>query len=41
MDDVADSRDCRGFHQLFLYGKLDRQLKAYAQLAGIEVSPIA
>jgi hypothetical protein len=41
MDDVADARDCRGFHQLFIYGKLDRQFMAYGQLAGIEVIPIA
>ncbi len=40
MDDVADCRDCRGFHQLFIYGKLDRQFKAYGQLAGIEVEPV-
>jgi hypothetical protein len=40
MDDIADCRDCKGFHQLFIYGKLDRQFKAYAQLAGIEVEPV-
>ena len=40
MDDVADCRDCKGFHQLFIYGKLDQQFKAYAQLAGIEVEPV-
>ncbi len=37
MDDVADSRDCKGFHQLFIYGKLDRQFRAYCALAGIKV----
>ncbi len=41
MDGVADARDCKGFHQLFIYGKLDRQFEAYGQLAGIEVAPIA
>jgi len=40
MDDIADCRDCKGFHQLFIYGKLDRQFKAYCQLAGIEVVPV-
>jgi hypothetical protein len=40
MDNVADSRDCKGFHQLFIYGKLDQQFKAYAALAGIEVVPV-
>lgn len=40
MDNVADSRDCKGFHQLFIYGKLDGQFRAYCQLAGIEVQPV-
>jgi len=37
VDDVADARDCKGFHQLFIYGDLEWQFKAYAQLAGIQV----
>jgi hypothetical protein len=37
IDDVADARDCKGFHQLSIYGKLERQFKAYRQLAGNEV----
>jgi hypothetical protein len=40
MDNVADSRDCKGFHQLFVLGKHDRLIQAYCQLAGIEVVPI-
>jgi len=40
MDNVEDCRDCKGFHQLFIYGKLDRQFKAYCQLAGIDVVPV-
>ncbi len=40
MDDVDDCRDCKGFHQLFIYGKLDQQFKAYAAMAGIEVVPV-
>jgi len=40
MDNVADSRDCKGFHQLFIYGKVDRLFVAYAQLAGLEVVPV-
>ena len=35
MDNVTDSRDCKGFHQLFLLGRHERLLQAYAQLAGL------
>ena len=31
----------RGFHQLFLLGRHERLLQAYAQLAGLECGPIA
>ena len=41
MDSVADPRDCKGFHQPFILGRLDRLFSAYCQLAGIEVVPIA
>ncbi len=41
MNNVADSRDVKGFHQLFLLGKLDHHFRAYGQLAGIKVQPIA
>ena len=41
MDNVADPRDCKGFHQQFILGKHDRLIKAYCQMAGIEVVPIA
>jgi hypothetical protein len=37
LDDVADCRDTKGFHQLFIYGDLELPFKAYCQLAGIEV----
>ncbi len=40
MDDVADPRDCKGFHQLFILGKHDRAFRAYCRLAGIGVVPI-
>lgn len=40
VDDVADSRDCKGFHQLFIYGDLAGGFKAYCQLAGINVAHI-
>ena len=40
MDGMADARDSRGFHQLFIYGDLEWPLKAYGQLAGIKVSHI-
>ncbi len=41
MDNVADAMDVKGFHQLFVYGKLDHDLRAYGKLAGIEVLPIS
>jgi hypothetical protein len=41
LDDVADPRDCKGFHQIFILGRQERLIKAYAQLAGIEVAPLA
>jgi len=37
LDNVADSRDTKGFHQLFIYGDLEPGFKAYCQLAGIKV----
>jgi len=40
LDDVADCRDTKGFHQLFIYGNLELPFKAYCQLAGIEVEHI-
>ena len=40
MDDVADSRDSNGFHRAFVYGKLDRQVRAFCQFAGIKVVPV-
>jgi len=40
LDDVADCRDTKGFHQLFIYGDLELPFKAYCQLAGIKVDHI-
>jgi len=40
MDNVADVMDTKGFHQLFVYGKLDHELRAYGKLSGIDVLPI-
>ncbi len=40
MDNIGDSRDCKGFHQLFILGRHERLFKAYCQLAGVEVVPI-
>ncbi len=37
LDDVPDCRDTKGFHQLFIYGDLERPFKAYCRLAGIKV----
>jgi len=41
MDNCSDSRDVKGFHQLFIYGDLERTFRAYGELAGIKVLPIA
>ena len=41
MDDIPDSRDTKGFHQLFIYGDLELPFKAYCQLAGIKVEHIS
>jgi hypothetical protein len=37
VDGVADARDVKGFHQLFIYGDLELPFKAYCQLAGLKV----
>jgi hypothetical protein len=37
VDDVADARDIKGFHQLFIYDDHELPFKAYCQLAGIKV----
>ncbi len=41
IDRCADTRDVKGFHQLFILGNIEREVKAYGQLAGIPVAPIA
>jgi len=38
LDNVGDSRDVKGFHQLFILGNLERMFRAYGQLAGIRVA---
>lgn len=38
--DNGEAADVKGMHQVFLYGKLDWELKAYCKLAGIEAEPI-
>jgi len=40
VDDCPDTRDVKGFHQLFLLGNLERALRQFCQLASIEVSRI-
>jgi hypothetical protein len=40
LDGVPDARDAQGFHQLFIYGDLEKPFKAYCQLAGIKVAHI-
>ncbi len=41
LDGVADTRDVKGFHQLFILGNLERPFRLFSQLAGIQVDPIA
>jgi hypothetical protein len=36
VDGVADMDDCKGFHQLFILGNLERDFRAFCQLAGIQ-----
>ena len=36
LDGVADTDDCKGFHQLFVLGKLENDFRAYCHLAGIK-----
>jgi hypothetical protein len=38
---VGDTRDVKGFHQLFILGNFERTLQAFGQLAGIKVEPLA
>jgi hypothetical protein len=38
---VVDAGDIQGFHQLIILGRHDHDFRAYAQLAGIKVRPIA
>jgi hypothetical protein len=40
VDDVADTRDIRGHHNVLLYGKHLPMLKAYCQLSGLAISHI-
>jgi len=40
LDGVPDSGHTKGFHQLFIYGDLERPSKAYCKLAGIQVEHI-
>ena len=40
VDGLADARNVKDNHQLFLCGKWDEPLKAYAELAGLKVAPI-
>lgn len=40
IDGVDDPRDLQGHHQVLAYGKLDGPIRAFCQLAGIEVAAI-
>jgi len=40
VDGVADSDDTKGFHQLFILGNVEREIRAYCQIAGIRAAHI-
>jgi hypothetical protein len=40
VDGCEDTRDVKGFHQLFILGNLERAFRQFGQLAGMEVSRI-
>jgi len=40
LDEPADTRDTKGFHQLFIYGDHLRQFQAYGQMFGIQTEPL-
>ena len=40
LDNVTDTRDVKGFHQLFILGDLEQEFKNYAQLANLKAEPI-
>ena len=40
VDGCDDTRDVKGFHQLFILGNLERAFRQFSKLAGIEVSRI-
>ena len=40
VDGCEDTRDVKGFHQLFILGNLERPLRQFCKLAGIEASRI-
>jgi len=40
VDGCPDTRDVKGFHQLFILGNLERPLRQFCALAGIGVSSI-
>lgn len=40
VDGCPDTRDVKGFHQLFILGNLERPFRQFGKLAGIEVSRI-
>lgn len=40
VDGLADARSVKDNHQLFVSGKWDEQLRAYAELAGLKLAPI-
>jgi hypothetical protein len=41
MDDVADTRDIKGFHQLVIHGNHERRLAQFARLAGMAIGPLS
>jgi hypothetical protein len=41
LNGVSNTLNTKGFHQLFVWGNIERQLKAFGRLAGAQLGPIA
>ncbi|MCK4965939.1 hypothetical protein KAS50_02845, partial [bacterium] len=40
LDGMQDTLDTKGFHQIIIYGNLEKELTAYCRLSGINVEHI-
>jgi hypothetical protein len=41
LNNVSNTLNTKGFHQLFVWGNIERQLQAFGKLAGAQTGPIA